>query len=45
MKMYIYIYHMKSNKKKVGVAVLICKQAYFKTRNITKDKDGHYIIF
>lgn len=36
---------MKSNQKKVGVATLIYNQVYFRTKNITKDKERHYIIF
>lgn len=39
------IYHMKINQKKVGVAVLAYNWVFFGMRNITKDKERHYIIF
>ena len=34
----------KWNKRKAGVAVLILDRIDFKTKAITGDKEGHYII-
>ena len=31
-------------KKKAGVAILISEKIDFRTRDITRDKEGHYII-
>ena len=35
---------MDRQKKKAGVAVLISDKIDFKTKAITRDKEGHYII-
>ena len=32
------------NQKKAGVAILISEKIDFKTKTITKDKEGHYIM-
>ena len=38
------IFHANRNKKKVGVAILISDKIDFKTKTITRDKEGHYIM-
>ena len=38
------IFHAKKNQKKAGVAILISDKIDFKTKTITRDKEGHYII-
>jgi len=38
------IYHANGCEKKVGVAVLISDKIDFKTKTVTRDKEGHYII-
>ena len=37
------IFHANGNQKKAGVAVLISDRIDFKTKTITRDKEGHYI--
>ena len=32
------------NKKKAGVAILISDKIGFKIKNVTRDKEGHYIM-
>ena len=32
------------NQKKAGVAILISDKIDFKTKTITRDKEGHYIM-
>ena len=32
------------DQKKVGVAILISDKTDFKTKKVTRDKDGHYMI-
>ena len=34
----------KWNQKKAGVAVLISDKIDFKIKNVTRDKEGHYIM-
>ena len=34
----------KWNSKKAGVAILISDKIDFKIKNVTKDKEGHYIM-
>ena len=31
-------------KKKAGGAILLCDKLYFKTKTVTRDKDGHHLI-
>ena len=38
------IFHANGNQKKVGVAILISDKIDFKTKSITRDKEGHYIM-
>ena len=38
------IFHANGNDKKVEVAVLISDKINFKTKSITKGKEGHYIM-
>ena len=37
------IFHAKGNQKKAGVAILISDNIDFKIKNVTRDKEGHYI--
>ena len=38
------IFHTNETDKKAGVAILISDKIDFKTKVITKDKEGHYIM-
>ena len=38
------IFHASRNVKKVGVATLISEKTDFKTQDVKKDKEGHYIM-
>ena len=38
------IFHANGNEKKAGVAILISDKIDFKIKNITRDKEGHYIM-
>ena len=38
------IFQANGNKKKPGVAIFISDKIDFKTKPITKDKEGHYIM-
>ena len=38
------IFHANGNLKKAGVAILISDKIDFKIKNVTRDKDGHYIM-
>ena len=38
------IFHANGNHKKAGVAILISDKTDFKTKAITRDKEGHYIM-
>ena len=38
------IFHANGNQKKAGVANLISDKIDFKTKTITRDKEGHYIM-
>ena len=37
------IFHANGNQKKAGVAILISDKIDFKTKTVTRDKEGHYI--
>ena len=38
------IFHANGNQKKGGQAILISDKIDFKTKTITRDKEGHYIM-
>ena len=38
------ILHANGNQKKAGVAILISDKIDFKIKNVTRDKEGHYIM-
>ena len=38
------IFHTNGKQKKTGVAILISDKIYLKIKNITRDKEGHYIM-
>ena len=38
------IFHASGNQKKAGVAILISDKIDFKTKTITRDKEGQYIM-
>ena len=38
------IFHANGNQKKAGVAILTSDKIDFKIKNITRDKEGHYIM-
>ena len=38
------IFHANGNQKKAGGAILISEETDFKTKSITRDKEGHYIM-
>ena len=38
------IFHANGNQKKAGVAILISDKIDFKTKTITRGKEGHYIM-
>ena len=38
------IFHASGNQKKAGVAILISDKIDFKTKTVTRDKEGHYIM-
>ena len=38
------IFHANGNQKKAGLAILISDKIDFKIKNVTKDKEGHYIM-
>ena len=44
MRQWKKIFHENRNDKKVGVALLISDKIDFKSKSITKDKEGHYIM-
>ena len=37
-------FHPNGNQRKAGVAILISQKIVFKMKNITRDKEGHYIM-
>ena len=38
------IFHANRNQKKAGIAILISDKIDFKIKNVTRDKEGHYIM-
>ena len=38
------IFHANGNQRKAGVAILISDRIDFKIKNVTRDKEGHYIM-
>ena len=38
------IFHANGNQKKAGVEILISDKIDFKIKNVTRDKEGHYIM-
>ena len=38
------IFHANGNQKKSGVAILISDKIDYKIKNVTRDKEGHYIM-
>ena len=38
------IFHANGNQKKAGVATLISDKIDFKIKNVTRDKEGRYIM-
>ena len=38
------IFHANGNQKKTRVAILISDKIDFKLKNVTRDKEGHYIM-
>ena len=38
------IFHENGNQKKAGVAILISDKIDFKIKNVTRDKERHYIM-
>ena len=38
------VFHEKGKQKKAGVAIFISDKIDLKIKNITKDKEGHYIM-
>ena len=45
MKGWKKIFHANGNHKKAGVAILISDKIDFKVKNVTRDKEGHYIHY
>ena len=44
MKGWKKIFHANGNQKKDGVAIFISDKIDFKIKNVTRDKEGHYIM-
>ena len=38
------IFHVNGNHKKAGVAILISDKIDFEIKNVTRDKEGHYVM-
>lgn len=38
------IHHANINQKKTGVDILISDKVEFRTRKVTRDREGHYIL-
>ena len=44
MRVWKKLFHATGNQKKAGVAILISDKTDFKIKNITRDKEEHYIM-
>ena len=44
MRGWIKIFLANGNQKKAGVVILISDKIDFKIKNVTRDKEGHYIM-
>ena len=44
MRQWKKVFHANRNQKNAGVAILISDEINFKIRNVTRDKEGHYIM-
>ena len=44
MKGWKKIFHANGNEKRAGVAIFISDKIDFKIKNVTRDKEGHYIM-
>ena len=38
------VFHVNENKKKVGVVILISDKIDFKTKTVTRGKEGHHVM-
>ena len=38
------IFHANNREKRAGVAILVSDKIDFKTKKVTRDKEGHYIM-
>ena len=38
------LFHASGNQKKAGVAIFISDKTDFKIKNVTRDKEGHYLM-
>ena len=38
------VFHVNGNQKTAGVAILISDKVDFKSKTVTRDKEGHYIM-
>ena len=38
------VFHANGNRKKAGAAILISDKIDFKIKNVTREKEGHYIM-
>ena len=43
-KRIVKVFHANNNQKRAGVPILISDKIDFKIKNVTRDKEGHYIM-